>query len=466
VVITLNPPLERLLTHLKNHGIKAIIVGGYVRDALLFRPTTDIDIELYGVSSIDQLEKILGEFGKVNLVGKSFGVLKLSYGGFNLDFSPPRIESKHGFGHKGFEIQWCNDLDFATAARRRDFTINAIGYDPLSHTFLDPYGGINDLEAKQLRHVDKTTFGDDPLRILRAVQFAARYALACDEDLLRLCREMIEHGALNELPKERVFEELKKLLLLSPKPSLGLSLLKEMGGLSFFKELQELEVTPQDSFSHPEGNVWIHTLMALDTMAREKIGDTKHDLILLFALLLHDVGKPSTTIICDGVLNAPKHAEAGVEIARTFLERITNEKELVERILPLVRYHGAVRKFFKSNACDSAIRHLSTHVCLDDLIRVAQADFYGRDFVGEVPKRFEAGEWLHQCADRLGVLYAPPSPLLLGRDLIALGLSPSRAFKTLLHNAYTAQLDGVFNTHEEAMGWLTIYLKTLPRGTS
>jgi len=458
VVITLNPALERLLTHLKRHGIKAIIVGGYVRDALLARPTTDIDIELYGVPSIDLLEKILGEFGKVNLVGKSFGVLKLTYGGFNLDFSPPRIESKHGFGHKGFAIQWRNDLDFATAARRRDFTINAIGYDPLSHTFLDPYGGINDLETKRLCYVDKTTFGDDPLRVLRAVQFAARYELSCDETLLHLCREMIEHGALNELPKERIFEELRKLLLLSPKPSLGFALLKEMGGLSFFKELQELEATPQDSFSHPEGNVWIHTLMALDTMATQKTGEPKRDLILLFALLLHDVGKPSTTIICDGVLNAPKHAEAGVEIARTFLERITNEKELVERILPLVRYHGAVRKFFKSNACDSAIRHLSTHVNLDDLIRVAQADFYGRDFKGERPKRFEAGEWLRQQAHALGVLHAPPPPLLLGRDLIVLGLSPSREFKKLLDDAYTAQLEGVFQNHEEGMGWISSYL--------
>jgi tRNA nucleotidyltransferase (CCA-adding enzyme) len=205
--------------------------------------------------------------------------------------------------------------------------------------------------------------------------------------------------------------------------------------------------------------------MALDTMARQKTGDKKRDLILLLATLLHDVGKPSTTIICDGILNAPKHAEAGVELARTFLERINNEKELNERILPLVQYHGTVRKLFKTNAYDSAIRHLSTHVNLDDLIRVAQADFYGRDFVGDVPKRFEAGEWLHQRAHRLGVLYAPPSPLLLGRDLIALGLSASRAFKTLLDDAYTAQLDGLFQTHEEAIVWLKIHLTNLSNTT-
>ncbi|MFA6143569.1 MAG: HD domain-containing protein [Sulfurimonas sp.] len=455
MILSLHPSIEHVLERLNEYGIKAIIVGGYVRDALLCLNTTDIDIELYGVTSIDQLEKILRKFGKVNLVGKSFGVLKLSYAGYNLDFSPPRIESKRGFGHKGFEIQWKNDLDFTTAARRRDFTINAIGYDPQLRTFLDPYGGIKDLEAKRLCYVDKTTFGDDPLRVLRAVQFAARYELSCDTNLVILCREMIANGALEELPKERIFEEIKKLLLLSPKPSLGFELLKEMGGLVFFKELLPLETTPQDSFSHPEGNVWIHTLMALDTMANEKTGEPKRDLILLLAVLVHDIGKPCTTILHDGILNAPKHAEEGVEIARTFLERFCTEKELIERILPLVRYHGTVRKLFQTNANASAIRHLSTHVILDDLIRVAQADFYGRAFDGGKPTCFEAGEWLFNCSNTLGVLHAPPPPILLGRDLIALGLSPSRAFKTLLEDAYTAQLEGVFTTHEEAMQWIS-----------
>lgn len=451
IPVALNP----LIDHFRVLRITPIVVGGYVRDSLLGIQSHDIDIELYGVDSSQSLSDLLKPFGNVCEVGKSYGVTKLRYDGYEIDFSLPRTETKTTQGHRGFAVKTYATIDFATAARRRDFTINAIGYNPITDTLLDPYFGEADLRAKKLRCVDPMTFVEDPLRILRAVQFVARFDLIGDPELLGLCRRMVEQGALEELPKERIFEEIKKLLLRSPSPSKGFALLKEMGGLIFFKELLDLEKTPQDFFSHPEGNVWIHTLIALDTMVQYKTGESKQDLILFLAILLHDIGKPCTTIVCDGILNAPKHAEAGVEPTRTFLERLTNEKELIERIVPLVRYHGAVRKLFQTGAEDSALRHLSTHVKIDDLIVVARADFYGRAFVGEIPRCFEAGEWLHCRAESLGILQAPPQPLLLGRDLIALGLSPSPAFKTLLDAAYTAQLDGIFKSHEEAVSWIS-----------
>jgi len=458
-MITLSSSLEKLIEHLSHHAIRPIFVGGFVRDHFTGRPNLDLDIELYGVTSLETLESVLKPFGKINAVGKSFGVLKLSYDGYAIDFSPPRSESKQGHGHKGFEITWLSDIDYTAAARRRDFTINAIGYDPLTKTFLDPYGGIDDLKNRRLACVDSSTFADDPLRVLRAIQFAARYNLVCDESLLALCRLMITEGALNELPKERIFEEFKKLFILSDSPSIGLNLLKEMGGLDFFAPLNLLESTPQDPSSHPEGDVWTHTLMCVDAMASERTGVPKHDLGLMFAALLHDIAKPYTTIIVNDYLNAPKHAEEGVEIASKWLERICEDKSLINAILPLIRYHGWPRKLYRSNADDTEIMRLSTRVCIDDLIRLARADFFGRAFNTGKPKTFEAGEWLYQRSSALGVLHRPPAPLLMGRDLIDLGFSPSEAFKTILKDSYDAQLDQEFTTRDEALIWIRTYLE-------
>ncbi|MBN2870939.1 MAG: HD domain-containing protein [Campylobacterales bacterium] len=452
-MIPLPPPLTALLAHLSEAGIRPILVGGFVRDHFTGRDTRDLDIELYGVASLEELEKHLEPFGSVNLVGKSFGVLKLSFGGYHIDFSPPRTESKRGFGHKGFDISWHSDIDFAAAARRRDFTINAIGYDPLTQTFLDPFGGIGDLAEKRLRCVDPATFVDDPLRVLRAVQFAARFDLACDDSLLSLCRHMIAQGALEELPKERIFEELRKLLLQSPRPSIGLALLKEMGGLAFFSPLDRFEHTPQDPVSHPEGNVWTHILMCVDAMVPLLSGETKRDTVLMFSALLHDIAKPFTTVIHNGALNAPKHAEEGVDIAQEWLFRLTEDKRVIDAVLPLIRYHGWPRKLYRSHAGDTDILRLSTQVCLDDLIRIAEADFFGRSFIGERPQSFEAGKWLRAQAERLGVLDQPPPPLLMGRDLIAMGFRPSERFKAMLERAFEAQLNLQFATHEEALAW-------------
>lgn len=453
-MIPLPPPLARLCDRLSSAGIRPVIVGGFVRDALAGGETHDIDIELYGVSSLEALEELLSPLGRVNLVGKSFGVLKLGYEGYRIDFSPPRTEAKKGFGHKGFEVTWHGDIGFAEAARRRDFTINAIGYDPIAGKLLDPYGGISDLENRILRCVDPETFGDDPLRVLRAVQFAARFGLTCDNALLERCRKMVRGGALEELPKERIFEEFKKLLLKSTRPSVGLALLREMGGLPFFSPLERFETTPQEYASHPEGDVWTHTLMCVDAMVPLRSGEEKRDLVLMFAALLHDIGKPETTLIEEGKLNAPRHAEAGVEIARAWLGRLCGDKRLVEGVLPLVRYHGWPRKLHRAAAGDSQIRHLSTQVRIDDLIRVAEADFFGRLFIGNIPETFEAGEWLRNRAEALGVLHDPPRPLLGGRDLIEAGMNPSETFKGILDAAYEAQLEGAVSTREEALSWL------------
>lgn len=453
-------PLIPLIEHLSLSGITPVFVGGCVRDHLLNHDSLDIDIELYGLNDPAALPQLLKPFGKINEVGKSFGVYKFRYEGYAIDLSLPRTENKSAKGHKGFEVQTYSDLDFATASLRRDFTINSMGYNPLTLTLLDPHGGAADLRNRLLRCVDPLTFVQDPLRMLRAVQFAARFDLACDPQLLVLCSRMIQEGALEELPKERIFEELKKLLLKSTHPSIGMELLREMGGLRFFTPLDRFEDTPQDGTSHPEGSVWIHTLMAIDTMASMRTGEWQRDMALMLAVLLHDIGKPDTTIIENGILNAPKHAGMGVEIAPIWLNKITEDKALIARILPLIRYHGWPRKLYQAKAEDREILHLSTQVRIDDLISVAEADFFGRAFNGAKPECYEAGEWLRERADALGVLFEPPSPLLMGRDLIGLGLVPSEKFKTILEKAYNAQLDQEFNTHDQALEWLNFCLKS------
>ena len=448
--------LVPLINHLSSYAITPIFVGGCVRDHLLGNDSLDIDIELYGVENTNSLIKYLKPFGKINEVGKSFGVFKFRYEGYAIDLSLPRTENKSAKGHKGFEVQTYSDIDFATASRRRDFTINAMGYNPLTQTLLDPYSGAADLSAKILKCVDPLTFVEDPLRILRAVQFAARFDLTCDPQLLTLCSQMISKGALKELPKERIFEEFKKLFLLSSKPSLGMQLLHEMGALPYFTPLDLYEHTPQDPSTHPEGNVWIHTLMALDKMAQLRSSDSKKDLTRMFAVLLHDCAKPLTTIIEDGKINAPHHAQQGVKIGKIFLEKITGEHSLCEAVLPLIRHHGVVRKIHGKTASD--ILRLSTQVCIEDLIPVAQADFFGRDFNGTPPTTFEAGLWLYRQALNLGVLSSPPVALIMGRDLIALGLTPGVTFKKILAEAYDAQLNQLFCTKADADTWLKTHL--------
>jgi tRNA nucleotidyltransferase (CCA-adding enzyme) len=457
-MIALPPEITPILKALSDHQITPIVVGGYVRDALLHIHSKDIDIELYNLPSLETLEQILKPYGKLNLVGKSFGVIKLRLNELEIDFSPPRTESKHTAGHRGFEVHYHLPLDFTTAARRRDFTINAIGYNPQTKTLLDPHNGIDDLRNKRLMCVNEQTFIEDPLRPLRAIQFAARFELSCDPLLLSLCKDMIAKGALEELPKERIFEEFKKLFLLASKPSIGMELLRQMGGLPFFSPLDHFEDTPQDPITHPEGNVWDHTLMTLDVMASLRTGNSKRDLTRMFAMLLHDCAKPITTAIINGAIRAPKHGKIGVEVGKTFLEKITNEHGLTNTILPLIRYHGKVRKLYENEATIPQILHLSTRVPIEELILVAQADFFGREFRGERPQHFDAGVWLYGHADKLGVLRSPPKPLIMGRDLIALGLKSSEKFKTILNTAYEAQLNQEFFAPQEAIQWLKTHL--------
>jgi len=450
--MTLPAILKEISLALTQQNARAIVVGGSVRDHFLKLPIKDYDIEVYGFDDLHQLEVLLSQYGSVNLVGKSFGVLKFTYEGEEYDFSFPREEKKVALGHKGFEVQCNGRLSFKKAALRRDFTVNAMGYDIEKKAFIDPYGGQDDMQHKRLKHINDETFIEDPLRVYRAIQFVARFGYTLDRETFHLCRKMVLEGLLEELPKERVYEEFKKLLLKSKKPSIGFELMRELGILEkYFPELHALIDVPQSPIWHPEGDVWIHTMMALDQMVTLKTGDAKYDLKMMFAILCHDLGKATHTQISEEKISAHGHEEAGIEPTETLMYRLTEEHAFIQALFPLVSHHLAPSIYFRSKAKDKTIRRLSTKVNIEDLVRVARADFLGRTTEASKTGIYEAGDWLLEKAEALKVNEKPPEPLLQGRDLMALGLTPSKEFKLLLEKVYKAQLDGEILNKEDAI---------------
>ncbi len=418
-------------------GGRALLVGGSVRDALLGETAKDLDFEVYGLEP-ETLKSQLGEHFKLDLVGQSFGVLKIAH--LDIDVSIPRRESKRGLGHKGFEIQSEPTLTVTEAAERRDFTINAMAFDPLSGELLDPYGGRRDLEDKILRHVSEK-FAEDPLRVLRGMQFVARLGLDAAPETVALCRQIGREG----LARERIFEEWRKLILTGREISKGLNFLRTTGWVKYHPELEVLIDCPQDPEWHPEGDVWTHTCHVMDAFAGERLGDPWEDLVVGFGALCHDLGKPATTTHDDdGRIRSKGHEEQGEEPTRSFLERMTRQTQLADEVVPLVREHLKPTVLFKAGASAAAVRRLARRVGrIDRLVRVARADHAGRPplpFDG-----FPAGDWLLEQANALHVADSKPVQIVMGRHLIALGQTPGRHFKDLLEACLDAQLDGVFS---------------------
>ncbi len=404
--------LNNLFDKLLNLNINPIIIGGYVRDFLLKIESKDIDIELYGISSFSKLEEILQEFGDVNSVGKSFGVCKLKVDDLDLDFSFPRIDSKIEKGHRGFSIKIDSLLDFKTATSRRDFTINAIGYDIKTKEILDPFNGIKDLKSKILRAVDIDKFQDDPLRILRAVQFSSRFNLSIDDELFLTCENMIQNSLLEELPRERIFIEIKKLLLKSSNPSHGIVLLKKLGAFSFFTEFSKLNTKEFEE-----------TLIALDKMSSLKTKDDATNTILMLATLSYKLP---------------------LELCGKFLTQLTNNKNIHNRVLTLVEYQNFIEfNTFK----DYDIYQLATKTIISEFILFSKA-------IAEPQIEIKDINRLKIRAEELNILNTKAQPILQGKDILNLGLKPSKEFSKILERAYKAQISGVFKTKGEACLWL------------
>jgi tRNA nucleotidyltransferase (CCA-adding enzyme) len=455
MTLDLPPGLLRLFAALRAAGGRPFVVGGAVRDALLGSPIKDFDVEVFGLP-VERLEPVLAGHGRVDAVGQAFRIYKLS--GVEgvlgaLDVALPRRDSKTGPGHRGIAVEGDPALSIEEAARRRDFTMNAMLLDPATGEILDPWGGRLDLAARRLRAVDERTFGEDPLRALRAVQFAARYELAVDQATAALCAGM----PLPELPADRVFGEIEKLLLKARRPSLGLGLLKTWGMLpAVAPELMPLEATPQDPGWHPEGDVWVHTLQVVDEAAGllDGLGDDRpRQLAVMLGSLCHDLGKPPTTRFEDGRIRSRGHEEAGLAPTRALLDRWNVHAllgyDVREQVLALVAHHLKPGQLYdeRDRVGDGAIRRLARRCEPDLLYRVAKADCLGRRPGVFAPV---AMEWFRERVRALDVAVRPPEPILRGRDLVALGAAPGPEIGRVLQAVYEKQLDGALTTLDEA----------------
>lgn len=415
---------------------RAILVGGYVRDRLLGIDSKDYDVEVYGLSS-DALADLLARFGEIIEVGRAFGVLRIK--GIDADFSLPRRDSKRGPGHRGFDVAFDPNLDFAEASRRRDLTINSIGLDPLTGEILDPHGGRADLERGILRATDPAHFPEDPLRGLRTAQFAARLEMTPDDALTRLC----SHLDLAELPAERIFEELRKLLIKAPRPSIGFEFLRRARLLGIFPELESLEGVPQDPKWHPEGDVWIHTMMVLDEAARLRTG-ANDDLALMYAALCHDFGKPPTTAEESAPIRSPRHDVLGARTAREFLERLRAPLALCRQVEALVRYHLAPALYVAQGASAKGYRRLARNlhragVNIELLVRVARADHWGRTTDEARRRVFPAADAFLAAAEAASVRHEAPRDVVQGRHLTARGFTPGPHFADILERCRELQ---------------------------
>jgi tRNA nucleotidyltransferase (CCA-adding enzyme) len=441
------------------------LVGGGVRDWLLGLEPKDFDLEVAGVD-FETLHRALAPFGATDIVGRSFGVIKVRSAatGAEYDFSLPRRESKTGAGHRGFAVAPNPALSDADAAARRDFTVNAIALDPFSGGLIDPHGGQHDLAARVLRHTS-AAFTEDPLRVLRAMQLAARFDFSLAPETAALCRSIVDTFA--ELPVERVWHEWEKWADKSQRPSRGLAVLEETGWLKHFPEIAALRGTPQEPEWHPEGDVFTHTQHCVDALAA--LADWKNSPaprrgMLMFAVLAHDFGKPATTARVEkrGALRwtSPGHESAGGPLAENFLRRIGAPLELDAPVRALVidhlaHHHGQAR------FTDTAVRRLARKLApatLDDLALVMRADSNGRPPLSSPDTHARIDE-LVATAHTLAISDSAPKPIVLGRHLVALGRKPDPSFKKILEAAFEAQLDGAFADEAGGVAWLRNFLQ-------
>ena len=439
-------PARAIAAAVAEAGGRAWIVGGFVRDRLLGLDSKDLDLEIFGIAAAD-LPALLARFGRVEPVGQSFPVYKVG----GVDVALPRRESKTGRGHRGFSVEGDPRMSFADAARRRDFTINAIGLDPLTGEFNDPFAGRADLDARRLRVVDRAHFGDDSLRVLRAVQFVARFGLHVDAET----RALLAGIPLDDLPAERIWGEIEKLLLRAATPSQGLALALDLQVIArLFPELLAMVGCQQEPEWHPEGDVWVHTLMVVD-QARARIDDLPRagQVAVMLGAVCHDLGKPATTAVIDGRIRSLGHEEAGVAPATALLDRLNihaiDGVDVRREVLAITAHHlkpGAWHKV-RDQVGDGAFRRLALKLNMEWLARVAKSDCLGRTGTFDCT----AMDWFLERARRLGVEHQPPGPLLLGRHLIDLGVAPGPGMGELLKQIYERQLDGEITTIEEGI---------------
>lgn len=426
----MNKTIEyKIAEKVKEKGGRVFYVGGYVRDSLLNIKTKDIDIEVHNIS-YDELLKIISELGEPTEYGSNFGILSLKK--YNLDIALPRKEFNTGRGHKDFKIYTDPFIGTYKAAKRRDFTINALMKDVLTGEIIDHFNGLQDLENKIIRHIDEQTFIEDPLRVLRACQFASRFNFKIAEETLNLCSKM----DISLLSKERIEEELKKALLLSKNPSVFFDYLKQMKQLDFwFKEINDLIDVKQDSIYHPEGDVYTHTMIVLDE-ASKYLNEVTNPYGFMLLSLCHDLGKVVSSFEENGRIHAYNHENTGVEIASKLLKRFSDNKNIKKYVTNMIKLHMKPNVCFRNNAKEKTTNAMFDEAIAPiDLIYFAMCDHIEKD---AIDKRKEF------LLNRLNVYNELiKKPEVTGDDLIKASLIPDEKFKDTLKFAHKLHLSGI-----------------------
>jgi tRNA nucleotidyltransferase (CCA-adding enzyme) len=427
-------------------GGRAFMVGGCVRDRKLGLPAKDLDMEVYSLSA-EVLQKLGQEFGHTHLVGQQFAVLHVSTDRGIAEISLPRSESKTGPGHRGFAVTADPHMDFKDACRRRDFTVNAMLEDPLNGELIDPFNGCADLKRGLLRHVSQA-FAEDPLRVLRAARFAARFNWKVHPQTAALCRSL----DLGELPRERIEGEWRHILA-SDFPGTGLLTLELCGALRFFPELEAMRGVPQDPIWHPEGDVLQHTAYCLDAAVARR-PEMENPWAEMLGVLCHDLGKVKHTYFDRGRWRCPNHDTDGEAPTRALLQRLNGQKDITGPVVAFVKEHLRPSQLFfaRDKVSDAAIRRLALRVDISALCRISWSDAAGRREA--IPMPWEPEVWLLERAGSLGVREQAPENYLRGADLLERGWPGGRAVGVVLDRAFQLQLDGALADRAAALKWL------------
>lgn len=390
-------------------------VGGTVRDELLgvADASNDTDYLVRGITPED-LEAILRPLGRIELVGKSFGVYKFSPAGQRevYDIAFPRRERSLGPGHREFQVDWDWRLDVAEDLRRRDFTINAMAKDVRDDRLIDPVGGRRDLEAGVLRMIFPRAFVEDPLRILRGVRFAVRFDFAVEEETKKAMARCSPD--LDTLSAERIQDESTKTLTQCERPSRAFEMLRELGALErILPELDRCAGVTQNEY-HPD-DVFVHSIKTCDCAPRD-------NLLVRWAALLHDVGKvDQKQTVADEKLGERVvfygHQQVSAEIAVRVLRRLRYRNTFVKKCENLIRHHMFnYESSWKSSTVRRFIRRVG-EANLEDLFALRAADANSRNLTESLEKLGELEERVrHELEERHTVKIADLA--VDGRDVI------------------------------------------------
>lgn len=428
--------VQQALQLLEHNNATVYLVGGAIRDIILNKKPKDIDFEVHGIT-LENLDTVLRTLGHLNLIGKSFGVLRWEHS--NIDWAIPRTDAA---GRKPV-VSLDPSLEIKQALMRRDLTINAMALNMHTGELIDPFNGLEDLKNKIARSPNPHFFTEDPLRFYRVMQFIGRFELEPDQELNEVCKTM----NISTISCERIHGEFDKLFLQATMPSRGIRWIENIGRLP--EVLPELAATVgvlQSPQWHPEGHVFEHIMEVLDAAAALRYENDEQKLTILSAALCHDLGKPEATYIDNGRIRSTNHETIGLPRVRGLMKRITGKKERIDAVMKLVEFHMTPGDYAEHESSAGAYKRLAVKLApqatMYELALLATADLQGRNPKKNKPLTHtpEVITTFLKKATEYNILHAPQPVALTGADFINYaGSTP--LLGTMLHRAYELQIN-------------------------